>query len=110
MSITKRGVTLGLIISILILSFFSLAFVKSYETPTLLGRWISEETGTILEFTSKGTVIIKDSTMKGIYHIISPDTMEYTINDFSFIMSYAIEGRNLYWGIDENHLESFVRK
>ena len=35
--------------------------------------------------------------------------MEYTIEGKTFLMTYQIKDKKLYWGMDENTLESFKR-
>ena len=99
-----------LFISILVISFLSLNFFKQKETITLVHTWQSDETGQILTFTKDGSVTFKNNLPTGTYRIISPNTLEYTIDGMSFEMIYTIEENKLYWGIDEAHLETFSAK
>ena len=98
------------IIGILVVSFLSLNFFKQKETITLVHTWQSDETGQILTFTKDGNVTFKNNLPSGTYRIISPNTLEYTINGMSFEMIYTIEENKLNWGIDEAHLETFSAK
>lgn len=102
----KALVIIGLCITIIV-CFVILKLTYKRQNITLQGTWQSEETGQILTFTSDGNVDIKGNLSNGIYHIISPNTMEYTVDGKTFQMIYHIEDRKLYWGLDEMSLESF---
>ena len=95
-----------IIVSVLVISFFVLSFVHHYEEPKLIGRWVSTETGVTVKFTKGEKVTISTSPLTGTYHIISPNTMEYTIDDLTFTMYYHIEDRSVYWGLTEAEAES----
>lgn len=79
------------------------------QNVTLQNTWRSEETGQILTFNENEQVEFEGNLGDGIYHILSPNTMEYTIDGKTFKMIYRIEKNKLYWGIDEEHLECFVK-
>ena len=96
-----------MIIGLLVISFFCLAFLKQKEAITLVHTWQSEETGEVLTFTKDGKVTFKNNLPEGVYRIISPNTIEYTVGNMSFQMIYTIEDDKLYWGIDQEHLEIF---
>ena len=106
----KKLWMLLLIISVLAVSFLTLGSMNNYENPSLTGKWISTETGATVKFTQDERVILSASPLTGTYHIISPNTMEYTIDDLTFTMSYRIEGRYLYWGMNDEAQECFKRK
>ncbi|WP_054742977.1 hypothetical protein [Cellulosilyticum ruminicola] len=106
----KAILMLAFIAGVLVASFFILNFTAAYEQPTLVGTWVSTETDASVKFTEDEHVKLSTSTLIGTYHIISPNTMEYTIDGLTFIMSYHIEGRYLYWGMDEETLECFKRR
>lgn len=91
------------------LAFGALFFMYKNEEPVLTHSWQSDETGVVLTFTEEGTVIFKDNLPSGIYHIVSPNSMEYTVDQKTFLMCYRIENKKLYWGMDESSLESFSR-
>ena len=74
---------------------------------TLQSIWQSEETGQVLSFSPDGTVLFSGNLPSGIYHIISPNMMEYTINEQTFQMIYQIKDQKLYWGLNETSLETF---
>lgn len=95
---------------VIILCFCALGFIYSLQDASLQNTWQSEETGRILTFTEDEYVEFKENSSKGIYHILSPNTMEYTINGKTFKMNYYIEENKLYWGIDQQHMECFSRK
>lgn len=92
------------------MSFLSLAFLKQKEANSIVGTWISEETGIVLTFTKEGKVTFKDGLSEAIYRIISPNTIEYTVDNMSFQMIYTIQDGKLYWGVDEEHMETFSLK
>lgn len=92
---------------ILIISFLLLKEVYHQQNITLQSTWQSEETGQVLTFTSKGEVILRGDLPSGIYHIISPNKLEYTVDGKTFLSIYKIEDKKLYWGLNENELECF---
>lgn len=98
------------IVGVLAVSFFVLDFTSTYENPGLVGKWVSTETGESIKFTEDEHVKLSSSTLTGTYHIISPNTMEYTIDGLTFTMFYRIEDRYLYWGMNEETLECFKRR
>lgn len=90
-----------------IFSFFVLKNISNYQNMTLQSIWQSEETGQVLSFSPDGTVLFSGNLPSGIYHIISPNMMEYTINEQTFQMIYQIKDQKLYWGLNETSLETF---
>ena len=103
-----RGIIIiVLFIGLLSISFLCLAVLKQKENTSLIGTWISEETGIVLTFTKEGIVTFKDDLSQGIYRIISPNTIEYTVDNMSFETLYTIEEGKLYWGINEENMEIF---
>lgn len=106
----KSLMAILLVVVILIISFLSLAFLKQKEAIGLVGTWVSEQTGVVLTFTQEGKVLFKDHQSEAIYRIISPNTIEYTVDNMSFQMIYSIEDDKLHWGVDEQHLETFSWK
>lgn len=103
----KGIILLILVIGFLSISFLCLAVLKQKETTNLVGTWTSEETGVVLTFTKEGKVIFKDNLSQGIYRIISPNTIEYTVDNMSFEMLYTIEEGKLHWGINKENMETF---
>lgn len=106
----KLKAILLLVVGVLVVSYIILSCVNDYQKPTLVGKWTSTETGTVVKFTKDEEVIISTSPLTGTYHIISPNTMEYTIDNLTFTMYYSIEDEYLYWGVSEEALECFKRK
>ena len=106
----KKKIIIISMLLLIVLSFCILSVLNSKESPGLSGTWQSEETGQVIRFTNKGTVVLKDNSKTGVYRIISTNTMEYTIDDLTFTMTYRIEEGMLYWGIDEENIERFNRK
>lgn len=80
-----------------------------YTSPQLVGKWVSKETGKIVNFTKTGIVKV-DNKKEGKYKIYSSNQMDYEINNYLFKMNYEINGRVLSWGIDGEELEQFERK
>lgn len=103
----KRLTVIIVFCLILVISFLLLKIVYDYQNITLESTWQSEETGQVLTFTSTGKVVLQGKLPNGIYHIISPNKMEYTVDGKTFLTIYRIEDKKLYWGIDENKLECF---
>ena len=100
----KMGIGLGII---LIVCFVVLKIMSMSQNVTLQNTWQSKETGQIVRFDNTGKVTIKGKSSFGIYHIISPNTMEYTIDGKTFEMKYHIVDQTLYWGLSDRSLESF---
>lgn len=92
---------------ILAICFILLKVMYTRQNVTLQNTWQSKETGQILSFNANGSVDIKGKSSDGIYHIISPNTMEYTVDGKTFEMIYHIVDRTLYWGLNDASLESF---
>lgn len=92
---------------ILAICFILLKMMYIRQNVTLQNTWQSKETGQILTFNSNGSIDIKGKSLGGIYHIISPNTMEYTVDGKTFQMIYHIVDRTLYWGLNDRALESF---
>lgn len=106
---TKIMILVGSGLLFIVLAFGALFFVYKNEEPVLTHSWQSDETGVVLTFTEEGTVTFKDNLPSGVYHIVSPNSMEYTVDQKTFLMCYRIENKKLYWGMDESSLESFSR-
>ena len=83
--------------------------MHNIQNLILQNTWRSEETGQVLTFTDDNLVEFDGNLPDGIYHILSPNTMEYTIDNKTFKMIYQIEENKLYWGIDESNMECFVK-
>jgi hypothetical protein len=94
---------------LLLISFLSISSLKSYNKPTLIGKWKSLETGEEVFFTENGEVTFTNTSKSGRYTILSSSKMEYTIDNKTFIMYYVLDGRNLSWGLDEEKLEIFIK-
>ena len=102
----KKLFLIGLCL-ILVLSFILLKLMYRHQNVTLQNTWQSKETGQIISFNMDGTVDIKGKSLSGIYHIISPNTMEYTVGGRTFQMIYRIVDASLYWGLNDTSLERF---
>ena len=100
----------GILCLVIILGFCALGFIYSLQDASLQNTWRSDETGQVLTFTEDDYVYLQGISSRGIYHILSPNTMEYTIDGKTFKMRYYIEENKLYWGIDQEHMECFSRK
>lgn len=87
----------------------SLYGVEKFNNPSLEGTWQSIDTGEMITFSKDGEVKVKDSTYIPKYEVVSPNKMQYTIEDKDFTMQYFIEGRILKWGIEGQELEEFKR-
>lgn len=104
--------TVIIILVVILLGFsirFGIKFYEIYNNPTLIGEWISEETGKTIEFVDNGQVLV-DYMEVGSYIITTPNKMEYTTQGQTFNMHYKLEQRSLIWGIDEEEYERFERK
>lgn len=105
---TNKKVFMGIgLCLILAICFILLKMMYIRQNVTLQNTWQSKETGQILSFNANGSVDIKGKSSDGIYHIISPNTMEYTVDGKTFQMIYHIVDRTLYWGLNDRSLESF---
>lgn len=105
----KRILLIISIILFLFIAFGILYWTYKNQAPSLTHKWQSDETGVILTFTEEGTVTFENELPNGTYHIMSPNTMEYTIDNKTFLMFYRIDEKKLYWGVNEEALESFSR-
>ncbi len=105
----KAFIFIFLLLMLLGISFLSFSSYKKYSTPTLIGAWRSKETGEQIIFTEDGLVKFNNTAKTGSYIILSATKMEYTIDNKTFVMHYYIEGRELFWGIDDDSLENFSR-
>lgn len=105
----KRILLIMSIILFLFIAFGILYWAYKNQAPSLTHKWQSDETGVILTFTEEGTVTFENGLPNGTYHIMSPNTMEYTIDNKTFLMFYRIDEKKLYWGVNEEALESFSR-
>lgn len=83
--------------------------MQKSDKPVLQRKWQSEETGVCLTFHSDGVVTFDAPLPSDTYYIVSPDTMEYTINNRTFLMTYHIKDKKLYWGLNEETLECFKK-
>ncbi|WP_069997702.1 hypothetical protein [Cellulosilyticum sp. I15G10I2] len=108
-SISKKNIFIVLLLILLGCSFLSLSAYRNYNTPTLIGKWKSHETNQVITFTEEGLVTFDNTNKTGVYTILSPSKMEYTIDNKTFIMYYYLEGRNLSWGINNDTLEHFSK-
>lgn len=91
----------------LLAAFILLKWVQQINAPILTRTWQSEDTGVVLTFTENGSVDFKEDLPSGTYHIVSPNTMEYTIEGKTFVMIYELKDKKLYWGMDKDKLEVF---
>lgn len=82
---------------------------KLYCNPTIEGKWVSQETGSTVEFTKRGNVKV-NRKQTGTYNITTPDTMTYQIENHTFTMDYKINQRNLTWKVAGEEDEIFDRK
>lgn len=104
----KKYIGMGIgLCSILVVCFILLKIMYTNQNITLQNTWQSKETGQIITFDDKGYVTVKGKLSSGIYHILSPNTMEYTIDGKTFEMKYHIVDQTLYWGLNDHLLESF---
>ena len=83
-----------------------LDYNKRYNTPSLTGKWISQETGKEVGFTEDGDVMV-EGVKTGAYIIKAPDVIIYDIEGHTFEMNYKIKQRSLVWGLsgEEEHFE-----
>jgi hypothetical protein len=91
-------------IAIIIYSFVQKNNIELY------GRWQSLETGATVQFYKDGTVVLKPSGKTATFQLLKAHTMHYNIEDKTFEMIYYLDGKQLKWGLDANHLEVFTRK
>jgi len=105
----RRFILVFCVVLFMIIAFGILYWTYKNQAPSLTHKWQSDETGVILTFTNEGTVTFENDLPNGSYHIMSPNTMEYTIDNKTFLMFYRIEKDKLYWGVNEDALESFSR-
>ena len=105
----KLILAIFILLLVVIICFLVLKFMHDIQNLTLQNTWRSEETGQVLTFTHDNLVEFDGNLPDGIYHILSPNTMEYTIDNKTFKMIYQIEKNKLYWGIDESNMECFVK-
>lgn len=103
----KKPLILIALCLILAICFSFLKIMYNRQNITLQNTWQSTETGQILSFNVDGSVDIKGKPLNAIYHIISPNRMEYTVDGKTFQMIYRIEDAILYWGLSEMSLERF---
>lgn len=110
----KRKIHYGRVVICLVISVVVgsgiLYGVQQYNNPTIFGKWQSEETNYSVDFNENGTVVLEKSEYNPTFAIISPNKMNYTIDEKVFEMYYHIDGRTLYWGQTEDTLETFKRK
>lgn len=103
----KKTLILIALCLILAICFIFLKIMYNRQNITLQNTWQSTETGQILSFNVDGSVDIKGKSLNSVYHIISPNRMEYTVDGKTFQMTYRIEDTTLYWGLSEMSLERF---
>lgn len=89
-------------------AFFIADFFEGYNNPPIIGEWVSEDTGKVVEFKSNGLVKV-DGEKAGTYEITSPALITYEIEGHTFHMPYAINERHLVWGLPGEE-ENFERK
>ncbi|OON94599.1 MAG: hypothetical protein ATN33_04230 [Epulopiscium sp. Nele67-Bin001] len=99
--------TLGLIF-VLLLFFIHRAYY--YFNPSIYGSWVSQITNEQITFNKNGTIVLENESYSPNFEIISPTKIRYIVGGKGFEMYYAIEGRTLYWGMDENSLEVFIKR
>lgn len=97
-------------LSMLILCTGSMYTIKTYQNPTLYGKWVSKSTGEKLEFKEDGTVLLEGVTYSPSFSLPEPNKMLYTIGDKVFNMCYNVEGRTLEWGTERGEKEIFVKR
>ncbi|MGL4798833.1 MAG: hypothetical protein ACRCWY_05470 [Cellulosilyticaceae bacterium] len=111
---TKRKLHLGrltMCVSILVIfCAVTLYGIHTYTNPSIYGKWCSLETNKTIEFKKDGKVILEDSSQKPTFKLLEPHQMSYSVEQKVFDMYYALEGRELKWGMDETNVESFKRK
>lgn len=83
-------------------------FYGHYNHPSLVGKWISAETGKTVDFEENGIVKV-DNIITGEYKITNPGLIIYKIEGRTFEMNYKIEERTLVWGLPHEE-EKFERK
>lgn len=108
-----RQPAIRLLIAIMVITLLCICTLYGYErysNPQLQGKWQSQETNEVVTFTKDGKVILEGDGAAATYEMIAPGKMLYTIDHKDFHMTYALEGRQLSWGIEGGSLEIFVRK
>lgn len=84
--------------------------LEAYNNPSLVGKWVSDETGELVVFNEDGTVSVAGEIDSPTYQKLTPNKMLYHIEGKQFEMYYNLEGRTLVWGMNEENTESFTRK
>ena len=84
--------------------------LERYNTPPLVGKWVSNETGEMVIFNEDGTVSVNELLDSPTYQKLTPNKMLYNIEGKQFEMYYNLDGRTLTWGMTEENAESFTRK
>ncbi len=97
-----------LCIFVLLLFFGRRAYY--YFNPSIYGSWVSQITNEKITFNKDGTIELEQADYSPHFEIISPTRIRYIIDNKGFEMYYAIDGRTLYWGMDENSLEVFIKR
>ncbi len=100
---------LALILVVILLLFFSY-HAYEYFNPDLYGSWVSQITNEKITFNKNGTIDLDSAVYSPNFEIISPTKIRYIVDNKGFEMHYRIEGRNLYWGMDEDSLEVFIKR
>ena len=97
---SKRPVIIltALIIIVVLTVKGVMEFRGHYNNPSLLGEWVSEETGKTIKFTEKGIVNV-DDLKTGQYIIESPGLIIYEVEGHTFEMTYDIKQRTLLLGL-----------
>ncbi len=98
-----------MIAALIVVAAIFLVSTYNYFRPELYGKWTSQDTNTSIIFYDDGTIKVSDVQYTPYFELISPTKMRYVIEDKIFEMYFKIDGRILYWGMDENNLESFRR-
>ncbi len=109
-SFKKPIIILCLITFLFGVGFVTLKITTQNQEVVLVGNWQSSETGKIVCFTNENSICFDDRSPSGTYRIISPNTIEYTIENMTFKMIYRIEDKKLYWGLNEENLECFNKR
>jgi hypothetical protein len=99
-----------LLIFIMLISTAVIHQIGAYQSPDLIGTWISKESGLSVTFQEDGQVLVEGKSYTPKYILTKPNQMFYTIEDKTFVMEYALEGRELYWFIEGENEEVFSRK
>ncbi len=104
---SKKIISIVALVIIIGGSFTILKLIGKKNNVDLTSTWQSTQTNQILTFKKDGTVDLVGNVPNGVYTIIKPNQMEYTVDGKTFVMSYEIKDGMLYWGLNKDKLESF---